>query len=168
MIDELIAKLQFWYVRNFFKVEKHYTFYLDLAGKKDTFAVKILKTYPDTIVEFSNIHMDDNGLLQFDQNVIANPKLHKTESKRFKNFTSNIMRSIILGSIENYEKEKNENRKSDLVQSDSERGIHEEVSALFEERVPERKPRKKTIRGNKTVRSKVQQSASDSSAGDQS
>ena len=167
MIDELVAKYEFWYVKKFIKFDVHYTFFLDLADT-NKFAVKLLKKFPDAIVEYSNIKMSDGGELSFDFDVIANPKLHDVKSKKFIRFTQNVMRSIILGSIENYEKEKNENRNSDLVESDSERSVHEEISAVSEKRVPQRKPRKKTVRRNKAVHSEVQQSATDSSVGNQS
>ena len=165
----LKARLEFWYVRNFCKLDKHWTFFLDIGQDSNkSFAVKILKKYPDTIVEFSYINMKDDGELGFDFNVIANPRLHDTESKGFKRFTANIMRSMILLSVETAEKVIDENGNSDLVQSDAQRTIHEESIAVSEERVPERKPRKKVVRRNKKVYSSVQQSAAESSTGNQS
>ena len=65
------------------------------------------------------------------------------------------MRSILLSAIENTMKEGNENRNTDPIEFDSERAFHEEVSAVSEKRVPDRKPRKKGIRRNKAVHSKV-------------
>ena len=168
-LADLKAKLEFWYVKNFFKLDKHWTFFLDLnRDNTNSFAVKILKKYPDTIIEFSDIHMKENGEMSFDFNVIANPRLHKTESDGFKRFTANIMRSMILHSVESLEKEVNENRNIDLVKSDTQRTIYEESVAVSEERVPDRKPRKKTVRRNKKVHSEVQHSAAEGSIGDQS
>ena len=65
------------------------------------------------------------------------------------------MRNILLSAIENSIGDKNENRELDLVEPDSERDIHEEISAVLEERVSDRKPRKKTVRRNKGIRSQV-------------
>ena len=156
MFEELIAKLNFWYAKKFIKLEKHYTFFLDLNGDPGSFAIKYLKGYDGVIVEFVNVKVGNNAQLNFDYDVIANPNNCNVKSKRFIRFTQNVMRSILYGAIENAMKEDNENRNIDLVQSDSRRTIHEEVSAVSEKRVPNRKPRKKTLRGNKTVRSKVQ------------
>jgi hypothetical protein len=168
-LADLKARLEFWYVKKFCKLDKHWTFFLDLnQDSNKSFAVKILKKYPDTIVEFANIEMKDDGELSFDFDVIANPKLHDTESKGFKKFTTNIMRSMILHSLESLEKEVNENRNIDLVKSNTQRTVHEESVAISEERVPERKPRKKAVRRNKKVYPEVQHSATESSIGDQS
>jgi hypothetical protein len=168
MIDQLIAKLEFWYVKKFFKVEKQYTFFVDLNGPPGSFAVKFLGKYDGVIVEFNDVKVTDEGLLNFDYDVISNVNNVNTKSNSFVRFTSNVMRSILLSAIDNAMKESNENRNTDLVESDEERVFHEEDFAISEERVPDRKSRKKSIRGNKAVRSKVQQSASDSSTGDQS
>jgi hypothetical protein len=163
MFDNLIAKLEFWYVKKFFKVEKQYTFFVDLNGPPGSFAIKFLGKYDGVIVEFTDVKVTDGGLLNFDYDVISNVNNVNTKSRSFHRFTSNVMRSILLSAIENTMKEGNENRNTDLVESDAERVFHEEDLAISEERVPDRKSRKKSIRGNKAVRSKVQQPASDSS-----
>ena len=164
MFDELIAKLQFWKAKNFVMLDKHYEFMIDLSNK-DAMTVRMLKKYLGVIIEYSNMHMSTENQMSYDISIVANPNLCKTESKKFNEFTTAIFRSILLGSIENA-KGTNENGNTDLVESDSERTIHEEVSAVSEKRVPERKPRKKTVRRNKAVHSQVQQSAADSSTGD--
>jgi hypothetical protein len=166
-LQDLKAKLDFWYVKHFFKLDKQYTFFMDLSNPKNL-AVKLLGKFDGVIVEYSNIEMTEDGQLTFDFNIIANPNLCNTNSNSFKRFTANVMRSIILASVAYAEKVIDENRNSDLVESDAERSIHEESIAVSEERVPERKSRKKGIRGSKKVRSTVQQSAADSSTGDQS
>lgn len=167
-LANLKARLEFWYVKNFVKLDKHWTFFLDLGQDSNkSFAVKILKKYPDTIVEFANLEMKDDGEMSFDFDVIANPRLHDTESKGFKKFTANIMRSMILLSVETAEKVIDENGNSNLVQSDAQRAVHEEDVAVSEERVSNRKPRKKTVRRNQKVRSSVQQSATEGGSGDQ-
>jgi hypothetical protein len=155
MLDQLIAKLEFWYVKKFFKVDKQYTFFVDLNGPPGSFAIKLLGKYDGVIVEFTDVKVGDDGLMTFDYDVISNVNNANTKSKSFQRFTSNVMRSILLGAIENTMKEGNENRNTDLVESDEERAFHEEDSALSEERIPDRKPRKKGIRGNKGIRSKV-------------
>jgi hypothetical protein len=167
---ELKAKYDFWYVKKFFKLDKQYTFFLDLNNPKNL-AVKLLGKYEGVIVEFSNIQVSEqsDATISFDTDIIANPNLHNTNSTRFKNYTANVMRSIILASVEYAEKVvENENGNSDLVESDAQRAIHEEDIAISEERVPERKPRKKAVRRSKKVHSEIQQSAADSSTGDQS
>lgn len=155
MIENLIAKLEFWYVKKFFKVDKQYTFFVDLNGPPGSFAIKFLGKYEGVIVEFTDVKVSDGGLLNFDYDVISNVNNVNVKSKSFVRFTSNVMRSILLSAIDNAMKEGNENRNTDLVESDAERVFHEEDLALSEERVSDRKSRKKTIRGNKRVHSKV-------------
>lgn len=153
MFEELIAKLKFWKAKNFVVLDKHYEFMLDISDK-NSIPVRILKKYPGVIVEYSNIRMSTENEMSYDINVIANPNLCRVENKNFDEFTTAILRSIILGSIE-HAKESNENGNIDTVESDSERSIHEEVVTVSEERIPERKPRKKAVRGNKAVYPKV-------------
>ena len=165
MLDDMIANLRFWYSKKYIQVNKHYEFMLDMSNT-DAMTIRILKKFPGVIAEYSNIYMSSDTQMTYDFNVIANPNLCNVESKRFKNFTSDIFRNIILNSVE-YAKEQNENRNTDSLQSDSERAFHEEVSTVSEKRVSERKPRKKTVRRSKKIHPQVQQSASDSSTGDQ-
>ena len=167
MFDNLAANFRFWYASYFMKYGKQYEFMFDMSNK-DAMAVKFLKRYPGVIVEYSSIHMSSDTQMTYDFNVIANPNLCNVDSNRFKNFATDVFRSIINDSIKNAIKEQDENRNTDLVEFDSERTVHEEVLTVFEERVPQRKPRKKTVRRNKKVHSEVQQSAADSSVGDQS
>jgi hypothetical protein len=142
-LQDWIAKFEFWYVRKWIKYDVHYTFFLNLENP-EAFSIKILKKYPDTIIEFNDIRVGDDGLMNFDLSVIANPRLHDTESKRFKKFTSDVMRSMIMNSIENYGKN-NENRNADFVELDSERTILEESPSVPKKRVSKRKPRKETL-----------------------
>ena len=151
---DLLARLQFWYVKNRFKHGREYEFYLDLSDV-EAYAVKLLRKYPDTIVEFKNVKFDENGALSFDVVIVANPKLHNTESRGFKNFTSNVMRSIITNAIDNFERNIDDYRAIDSNQLDQERVIHEESVAVPEERVSKRKPRKKTVRRNKKLHTEV-------------
>jgi hypothetical protein len=155
MLDQLIAKLEFWYVKKFFKVEKQYTFFVDLNGPPGSFAIKFLGKYDGVIVEFTDVKVTDDGLLNFDYDVISNVNNVNVKSKSFVRFTSNVMRSILMSAINNFEKGLNENGNIDFVESDAERVFHEEDLALSEERVSNRKPRKKSIRGNKGVHPKV-------------
>lgn len=142
-LKDWIAKFEFWYVRKWIKYDVHYTYFLNLENP-EAFSIKLLKKYPDTIIEFSDLRIGDAGLMTFDISVIANPKLHNTESRRFKKFTSDVMRSMIMNSIEHYGKS-NENGNLDIDELDSERGIHEESPPVPEKRVSKRKPRKKSI-----------------------
>ncbi len=151
----LLAKLEFWYARKFIKLDKHYTFFLDLNGDPGSFAIKYLKKYDGVIVEFNNVKVGDDGQMTFDYDVISNVNNCNVKSKSFIRFTSNVMRSMIYNAVKNLEKDFNENRKLDFVESDSERAIHEEVSSISEERIPDRKSRKKTIRANKGIHPKV-------------
>jgi len=169
MIRELLAKFQFWNAK---KLEhgKHYEFFLNLSNE-EAFSIKILKEYPGVIIEFINVHMSSETDITFDQQIIANPNLCNVESQRFKNFTAMIFRSIInnaIGAIGNELKDHtNENRDADSFQLDKERSIYEEVSSVSKERVPNRKPRKKTVRRDKKLHSEVQQPSTDSSVKDQ-
>ena len=142
-LKDLYAKLQFWYVKKWIKYDKHYTYFLDLENPQ-AFSIKLLKKYPDTIIEFSDLRIGDAGLMTFDMSIIANPRLHNTESRRFKKFTSDVMRSMIMNSIEHYGKN-NENRDLDFDELDSERGFHEESPPVPKKRVSKRKSRKKTV-----------------------
>ncbi len=155
MLENLIAKLEFWYVKKFFKVEQQYTFFVDLNGPPGSFAVKFLGKYDGVIVEFTDVKVTDEGLLNFDYDIISNVNNVNTKSKSFVRFTSNVMRSILMSAIDNAEKDLNENGNTDLVESDAERVLHEEDVAVSEERVSDRKSRKKSIRGNKGVHPKV-------------
>ena len=153
MFEEILAKFEFWKAKNFVKLNKHYEFFLDLSNH-ETIAVKILKKYPGVIVEFTDVQMSTEHHLSYDLVLVANPNLCDVDSEKFKNFTARIFRNIIINSIEGAKKD-NESRNSDPVESDPQRSIHEEVTAVFEERVSNRKPRKKTVRRNKAVRSEV-------------
>jgi hypothetical protein len=152
-VQNLKAKYEFWRARKL-KLGKHYDFFFNLSNQQ-AIAVKILKKYPGVIVEYSEIHMSTDQDMSFDFNVIANPNLCDTESNRFKRYTSAIFRNIILRSIENAVKEENENRNANSIKSNPQRSVHEEDLTVFEERVPDRKPRKKAIRGNKKLHSQV-------------
>ena len=143
MFNELLAKIQFWRAKNL-KLGEDYDFFLDLSNH-EALAIKILKKYPGVIIEYTNIHMSTDTNMSYDLTVIANPNLHDTDSKKFQDFTMKIFRSILLGSIEHIEKDKNENRNTDTVESGTERALHEEVAPIPEKRVSNRKSRKKTV-----------------------
>ena len=164
-IQDLIAKYEFWYAKKFIKLDKHYTFFLDLNGPPGSFAIKFLKKYDGVIVEFANVKVSgDTGELTFDYDIISNLNNCNVKSRSFVRFTSNVMRNIIYSAVENAKKDDNENRKSDLVEFDSERSVYEEVSPVPETRVFDGESRKKTVRRNKTVRSKIQQPSPNGSA----
>jgi hypothetical protein len=154
-IQDLIAKYEFWYARKFIKLDKHYTFFVDLNGEPGSFAIKFLGKYDGVIVEYTNVAVGENGLLTFDYDVISNVNNCDVKSKSFIRFTQNVMRSMIYNAVKNLEKDLNENGKLDLVEFDSERDIHEEGSTVSEEGVSNRKPRKKAVRANKGLHPKV-------------
>ena len=166
MFKDLFARFQFWRAKKI-ELGKDYEFFFDMSNK-EAIAIKLLRKYPGVIVEFTNIHMSSDTHISYDQTIIANPNLCRTETKKFKNFTTAVFRSIINNSVESALKESNENRNSNLVQSDSERAVYEEVVAVSEERVSNRKPRKKTVRRNKAVHSEVQQPTPNGSVGTES
>jgi hypothetical protein len=152
-LEELKCKYEFWRAGKL-QLGKHFDFFFDLSNPQ-AIAVKILKKYPGVIVEYSEIKMSTDNEMSFDFNVIANPNLCDTESNRFKRYTSAIFRNIIIRSVENAVKEENENRNANSLKSNSQRSVHEEDTAVFEDRVPDRKPRKKAIRGNKKLHPKI-------------
>jgi hypothetical protein len=152
-LEELKAKYEFWRASKL-QLGKHFDFFFDLSNPQ-AIAVKILKKYPGVIVEYSEIQMSTDKDMAFNFNVIANPNLCDVESNRFKRYTSAIFRNIILRSVENAVKEGYENGNNNSLKSDSQRSIHEEDVTVSEERVPDRKPRKKAIRGNKKLHPKV-------------
>jgi hypothetical protein len=87
MLDDLIANVRFWYSKKTIKVNVHYEFMLDMSNT-DAMTIRILKKFPGVIAEYSNIHMSSEHTMSYDFNVITNPNLCNTESRRFKNFTS--------------------------------------------------------------------------------
>jgi hypothetical protein len=99
------------------------------------------------------VKVGDDGLMTFDYDVISNVNNCNVKSKSFERFTSNVMRSILYGAVENLKKGPNENREFDPIELDSERTIYEEEFAVPQERISKRKPRKKTVRRNKAVHS---------------
>jgi hypothetical protein len=165
MFEDLIAKFQFWKAKKFLKFGRDYDLFLDLSNK-DAIAIKILKKYPGVIFEITDIQMNSDNTMSCNTSIIDNPNLCNVESNKFKDFTSAILRNIINDSVKHATKVIDENGNIDLVESDAERVFHEEDAALSEERVPDRKPRKKTVRRNKRLHSEVQQSAAESSTGD--
>jgi hypothetical protein len=167
MFEDLIAKFQFWKARKFLKFGRDYDLFLDLSNK-DAIAIKIIKKYPGVIFEITDIHMSSDNTMSYNISIIANPNLCNVESNKFKDFTSAILRNIITESVELEHATRviDENGNIDLVESDAERVFHEEDTAISEERVPDRKPRKKGIRRNKRLHSEVQQSTTESSTGD--
>lgn len=167
-IQDLIAKYEFWYATKFIKLDKHYTFFLDLNAPSSSFAIKYLKKYDSVIVEFANIKIGENNLMNFDYDVIANPNNCNVKSKRFHRFTGHVMRSILHGAVENDQRENNENGNANLGKFGKERSVYAKGVAVPQKRVSKRKPRKKTVRRNKELHSEVQQSSTDSSVGDQS
>jgi hypothetical protein len=152
-LGELLAKFEFWSARKI-QLNKHYEFMLDIS-QPESMAVRILKKYPGVIIEFSKINMETENNISYNFDIIANPNLCDVESNRFKRYTSAIFRSIILNSIENAVKEKDENRNSDTFEFGEERAIHEEGAAVPKARVSNRKPRKKAVRRNKKVHPQV-------------
>lgn len=164
----LIANLEFWYAKHFIKLDKHYTFFLDLNGDPGSFAIKLLKKYEGVIIEFANIKVGDNGQLTFDYDIISNVNNCNVKSRKFERFTQNVMRSMIYGAVNNLEKDLNENRKPNIVEPSEKRSVHAKGTSVSEEGISKRKSRKKTVRRNKKLHSEIQQSTSDSSAGDKS
>lgn len=153
-ILDLIARVNFWYATRNFASEKDYKFFLDL-NDENSFCIEILRKYPRTVIEFKNVQMGEGQYLHFDFDVIANPELHDINSKKFKKFVSYIMMAIIADSVKYSKGIVNENRASDPFESLEERDILEESDPISEVRVSKRKPRKKVVRGNKNIRSKV-------------
>ena len=152
---DFLAKLEFWYAKNFIKLDKHYTFFVDLNGEPGTFAIKFLKKYNGVIVEYGDVKVGGDGQMTFNFDVISNVNNCDVKSKSFMRFTTNVMHNILLNAIDNSVKDQNENGNTDTLESGTQRTVHEEVSAVSENRVSNRKPRKKAVRRNKTVHSKV-------------
>jgi len=167
-IEQWIAKLSFWYAKNYVRLDRHYTFFVDLNGAPESFAIKFLGKYDGTIVEYTNVKFNEDGLLTFDYDIISNVNNCNVKSKRFDRFTRNVMRSIIYGAVENDQREDNENGNANLGKFGKERSVYAKGVAVPQKRVSKRKPRKKTVRRNKELHSEVQQSSTDSSVGDQS
>lgn len=165
-IQNLLAKYEFWRARKI-KLNVDFDIMHDIS-QQDGITIRLLKKFPSVIVGINNVNMGDDSNVSFDMTIIANPNLCNTESRRFKRFVTDIFRSIIVDSIKEAKRIIDENGKLDPVESVEERGIHEEISSILEERVPVRKPRKKAVRRSKEIHSDVQQSTSDSGSGDQS
>jgi hypothetical protein len=155
-LHDLLASLEFWYAKRFIKLDKHYTFFLDLNGTSNSFAVKYLKKYNGVIIEFNNVKVGDNGQMTFDYDIVSNVNNCDVKTKGFERFTQNVMRSILYGAIQNDVRDKNESRNTDSIEFDSERSVHEKGTSVSEKRISDRKPRKKTVRRNKKFHSKIQ------------
>lgn len=142
---DLYSKYQFWWATKFIKLDVHYTFMHDLA-QESAIAVKFLKKFPGVIVEYSELIVGENQLMNFNISVIANPNLCDVESRSFNNYVSQVFRSILHSAIMNSAKElTNENRNADTLQSDSEREVYEEEPPVPKRRVSKRKPRKESV-----------------------
>ena len=140
----LLAKYEFWRAMRL-RSDKDWEFMLDISNP-EAFSIRILKKrWKSVIVEYSGLHMSDDMQMSFDMNVIANPNLKNTDSKAFKKFTTDIIRSIIVASVERAKEVVNENGTVDFVEPLEERIVHEEDDSVPEERVSKRKPRKKTL-----------------------
>ena len=151
-INDLIAKYEFWRASKL-KLEDDWQFMYDVSNPK-AFTIRIRnKRWEGVIVEYSDLMMSDTeGRMNFNLEVLANPNLKETDSKAFKKFTTDIIRSILVDSLKRAEELLNENGTPNLVEPLEERTVHEEDDSVFEERVPERKPRKKTVRRNSGIR----------------
>ena len=159
MFDNIRASLQFWYAKHFIKMERDYTIAYDFARENsDHTSIKILRKYPGVIFELFDLKSDDDGEVSFETTVIFNPNNAGIDSERFKKYLDSIVRNILISAIEEHIKNNgvvNEDGNIDIVESDSERAVHEEGSSVYEKRVSDRKPRKKGVRGNKRVHPKV-------------
>jgi len=100
------------------------------VGNESSIPVKILRKYPDTVVEFSHFRIDDDGVTSFSMSVLHNPNNYNLESLAFRNYTNNIMLSVLKNAIAAAEEVVNEERRSDINESDQEREFHEEVSSV--------------------------------------
>lgn len=144
-VQDLRSKLEFWWAKKTIKLNKHYTFMYDVANDGGI-AVKLLKKYPGVIIEFSDLIIAENQLMNFNISIIANPNLCDVESRRFHAYTARVFRSVLHDAIMNYAKEiLNESGSVDPVESNSEREIYEEVAPVPKKRVSKRKPRKESV-----------------------
>jgi hypothetical protein len=132
-VRDLIAKFLFWYAGKFIVLGKHYELMFD-ASDSSKFGVKILKKYPDVIVNFSDIQVKEDGLVEF--NLIVVKGGPETKTKRFQRYVGLIFTNFVVNSIE---QAKNETRNYDPIEPDAERTVHEEGSAVSEESLHTRK-----------------------------
>jgi len=155
-INNKLATLDFWYAKKTIKINREYTFMVDMDSN-NAIAIKFLSKYSGVIVEYSNIHINSDDALSFDFNVIANPELHNIESNKFRNFSNNVMRSIIINTLNSVKDTVDNNRKDyesgniDSIEFDQEREIHEESNSLLEKRISKRKIGTTSTRRNKKI-----------------
>lgn len=143
--QDLRSKLEFWWAKKTIKLNWHYTIMYDVANDGGI-AIKLLKKYPGVIIEYSDLMIGDNQLMNFNIRIIANPNLCNVESRKFHAYNARVFRSVLHDAIMNYAKETlNESRSVDTVESDSEREVYEEVAPVPKKRVSKRKPRKENI-----------------------
>lgn len=152
-VSDRIATIQFWIAS---KRIKEGVAFRSLESRDGILSVELLKgKYKGTIVNFTNFAVSEyNGQAQldFETHVIYNPNLINVNSKKLERLTTNIVRCILQDSIE---KVGHEGRTNNTVELDEERELREESAAFFEEPVPDRKPRKKTVRSSKRSYPKV-------------
>lgn len=160
-ILNLLAKVEAWYASKTCKFDVHYRVEYDVSNPS-AIAIRILKRYPGVVVLISDVGVSDANILSFNFQIAHNEKKVNTNSRGFQRFIKYIVLSLIKKSIETTEphtnagESLNEDGSVDTEESDTERALHEKGSSVSEGRILHRKPRKKTIRGNKKVRPKVQ------------
>ena len=128
-IRNISYRVLWWFLRRDFQLGKHYMVMYNV-GNESSIPVKILRKYPDTVVEFSHFRIDDDGVTSFSMSVLHNPNNYNLESLAFRNYTNNIMLSVLKNAIAAAEEVVNEERRSDINESDQEREFHEEVSSV--------------------------------------
>lgn len=157
-LRDKVATFEFWIAKKTLKEGRDFEY--QPSDDSGGFVVQVTKKgkYEGLIIGFSKFkvnEVDGCGELTFDTKMISNPKNLDLADKNLVKLTSDIMRIVLVGSIEMVDK--NELRKTDTVELDEERAVCEEDLAVPEARVSKRKSRKKAIPGNSGAHPEVQQ-----------
>lgn len=164
-LNELKQALGIWWARKTIKDGRDYEISMDDVGMLVHLTSGKFKgvTYRYSPLKV----LDDEGLVDFRTYVEYAPKNVDVSDPKFVKLTTNILRILLSEAIPETQSQtkieaqvNDENRDIDTGELDQERDIREEVSPLLEKRVSKRKSsRKKTVRTDSEIHTKVQQPA---------
>jgi hypothetical protein len=155
-IYELIARLQFWWVKRTLKLGVHFDFI------KGTDICVILKgRHAGVTFVFENMRVEDDShgssCMSFRTVVKSIPDDVKISETSFNRLTSNIVRVLLSESVAEKGSIADEIREDDIVELDEEREIRTESPSVPEAGVPKRNTRKKSVSNNSELHTELQQ-----------
>lgn len=162
-LNEWLARIEFWWAKKTIVENRDYTYDSDFIRSDGTFVVELLRhPWENVIVQLGGFRVDEvngNGRIDFTTRILYNINDADVTSKQFNKFVTDIVRIILINSVEKIDAKDlyDEDGNANIVESNEERSVSEEVAAVPEKRVPKRKPRKKTVSRDTKILPKVQQ-----------